>query len=1068
MASTATRQSWTHRDVPVPHNLVIGGVQSSLKIPTNERPTDAWRKSLILLAKRRHDRIVETANASVTDSAKWATCIASVEGTPFVAIGSAARANNLFILENTASSKFSSNGNHNDMESQSPFQLRSAFTAPNPIYSMSISGSNLLTGGPNGRAQLFELNQSELGQKGRGLTHLSEIVLESTKLEDMRLAPPGTMICTLRLHCVEFAPTPPRSDESRVEPTDRFLATVGRRLFVYDLKTNQVHASVNAGEDAVQVASWSPHFPLSLICTGGIDRAVGVWDARLIGKNTDEALVWKVSRAHEGAVTDVRFNPFIPYWMASAGEDAVVKLWDLRYVKHPVGRIDGHCQSIQSLAWSNTHCEILTTASSDRSWRAWSFAPDVSTARETYDDIFIGCPGSEWGNLANADAQPHVVAGARLIGEWGSGYTAPVIKVVPSKSHIDTFYALSAVGEVKSHTILGEVFEPVIPHRFDPIHDGAAHDVERSIYVRDMSTAYSDVVSLCRAARREGRLLAPKEQELLDLCTPRSAIEPTTWNIPPPSSEEFRTAGEDAVERLRRELEMWTYFLPPGFGEVMAVSGMLKQKLRLEYEMALLRCNIISDVLKGGWETLVKAEKMICKGMEMDPYYVNGKTLQLFVRSILPHDLVKGLTLGLKLAEIVEDTPSRSFADTAETIGIMLFPTTYDDARWLPAADTADSDHPLAFSRTKILAEYVEKLLLEDIKDLESGQGPDQEANSASTSAVGLEGANKGKVSTMDRSVKVTGDRRRLLAGISGKALPGERKCLSLRALAEDPGLVLPMVRMEIRFAKAIFNRTIVPYDEVIKIFESPDAEAQDSDASGTGDKRPASERTISAYANQVYLDALLEHERWVDYFAVCFDLIALYVAHDFSRLLVTHADTMALPQLKSYIDERYQVATAKLAQALQLPSTSADAAREILTSGMGVLKEALVLLVKVGASFFKLGNVEREGVDKMRGTVLKIFSQLSGSLFRTLDVIERMLGAGGLREAAQNAQSAIKDAAQALGPTARKTPGSGAVPPAGAVASPAGEITLEVTSLIEQLGKVGRTEVGANIGSGV
>lgn len=75
--------------------------------------------------------------------------------------------------------------------------------------------------------------------------------------------------------------------------------------------------------------------------------------------------------AHKGAVTDVRFNPFVPFWMASCGncasifqcsfissysrgscskgEDAVVKLWDLRYLAHPVGHIDSHYQGIHSV-----------------------------------------------------------------------------------------------------------------------------------------------------------------------------------------------------------------------------------------------------------------------------------------------------------------------------------------------------------------------------------------------------------------------------------------------------------------------------------------------------------------------------------------------------------------------------------------------------------------------------------------------------------------------------------------------------------------------------------------------
>lgn len=73
------------------------------------------------------------------------------------------------------------------------------------------------------------------------------------------------------------------------------------------------------------------------------------------------------------------------------------------------------------------HCEILATASADRSWRAWSFSPDVTTAREASPNTFVGCPGTEWGRSAYADFRTDVAIGARLIGEW-TEYTAPIIK----------------------------------------------------------------------------------------------------------------------------------------------------------------------------------------------------------------------------------------------------------------------------------------------------------------------------------------------------------------------------------------------------------------------------------------------------------------------------------------------------------------------------------------------------------------------------------------------------------------------------------------------------------------
>ena len=57
-------------------------------------------------------------------------------------------------------------------------QLKSAFTAPDPIYGMDISGTLLATAGPNACVQLLELDYDGIGQKGKGLSHILECTLE--------------------------------------------------------------------------------------------------------------------------------------------------------------------------------------------------------------------------------------------------------------------------------------------------------------------------------------------------------------------------------------------------------------------------------------------------------------------------------------------------------------------------------------------------------------------------------------------------------------------------------------------------------------------------------------------------------------------------------------------------------------------------------------------------------------------------------------------------------------------------------------------------------------------------
>lgn len=79
------------------------------------------------------------------------------------------------------------------------------------------------------------------------------------------------------------------------------------------------------GLDTLYNASFSPHSS-SLICTGGTDKTISILDTRMISKNS-KSTVLSYGGAHEAAITDTKFNQFIPYWMASAAEDGVVKVY---------------------------------------------------------------------------------------------------------------------------------------------------------------------------------------------------------------------------------------------------------------------------------------------------------------------------------------------------------------------------------------------------------------------------------------------------------------------------------------------------------------------------------------------------------------------------------------------------------------------------------------------------------------------------------------------------------------------------------------------------------------------
>ncbi|KAJ3099377.1 hypothetical protein HDU97_003250 [Phlyctochytrium planicorne] len=1092
-------------------------------------PSDSWRETIQLVAKRNAKKTVETTSTTLSDSAKWATSIQAFETGPFVAIGSASESSNLFIVENITS------------ESQPTgraLTLRSVFTAPKPIYSLSVMGNRLITAGPNSRVQIFSLNTKELSQRGKGLDHLSECTIGHGKLEELKLSPPGVKSASVRVHYVEFMPL----NGSRAANPTKYLALEGKKVHLWDLEADKIAGTEIVSNDQLMVASWSPHTPHSLLATAGVDHNLYVLDHRQIGADTSKATVWMSERAHGGsnnpAITAVQFSPFVPYWLASAGEDSVVKIWDLRFLRTPACRIDGHYLGVRSMAWSNTHANIIATGSNDFVWRAWAVDSTISVPRVPAKDAFIGCPGTEWGDpsksnvgfgLTGAKAiKSGICVGANGIGEFKSEALSTIVGCAASPTLPNTFYSLSGSGEVFLHKFTDEVFKSVAPQRYIPNNYATEAEIEQAVHSRNLNKAFSSVVNLSRNALATNRTVGRTERLMIELCTAKQPIEPSTWSIPPlvvnrlgdamgslVTTEDNSKVNAEAIAKFRADLDQFSYFLPPSFGLQKQWYDMVPSQCRLEFEMVVLRFNILVDVLKGNWETIVKAEKMICKGMETDPTFMEPDTLKLLIEAVLPNDFIKGISMGIHFAEVIEDLPSiqSRFFELAGLFHLLFFPTVYDQASWLVEPSNLErswKDGRGSQQRQIWLREYLDFLQNKDsdLSPRASMLSPTEASTISLTSNRTRPSISVESIGSRHRpSLAVDPSRGRApsVANI-GKSRLGkltvsvtsptvmeadeaEKIRDAIEAQVTNSKSIIAMARTELALIKCLqksdSNETVA--ENIIQIVTGEDPDTPNEPIGPQPTKAPITgikshyKTTISATSNRLYLDALLTTKRYEEYFQMCFDFVLTYVGFDFSKYALRHAEKEGTPRLKVHVDTLYGTASSHLAEAIALATKTSDSSNSTsvvgvtMTGGTKALREGLGLVAKIGTIMAQTmevkGSLDKEGVEAVAHciTILNsLLGQLSTSMFKILEAMERMLGKTGTAGAyARDAASlTIEDIRQACKGFQRPTDGKTRAFSAGLSAATGASVRdsasgnafmEEVFSVVDKLAKVAK-----------
>ncbi|KAF9167803.1 hypothetical protein DFQ26_002997 [Actinomortierella ambigua] len=223
-----------------------------------------------------------------------------------------------------------------------------------------------------------------------------------------------------------------------------------------------------------------------------MDRQLRIMDWRQ-GSGDSEATL--LAEAHRGPIRDIQWSPYIPYWLASCGDDGQIKVWDLRFQSRAMVELGEYGQGFyQSLAWSNTHCDIISSSSRDRAFQVWKLGIQWSLDE---DEFVAGSgtgatrPGSSrmrplsGGHLASPSSNSNSISSSSAA---TAAMTLELAKLGTMRRSAAEISSLSAASHSMSH----------LPHyqgvgyNSSKVASGSHHKVVKGTQVaivRDMSDA---------------------------------------------------------------------------------------------------------------------------------------------------------------------------------------------------------------------------------------------------------------------------------------------------------------------------------------------------------------------------------------------------------------------------------------------------------------------------------------------------------------------------------------------------------------------------------------------------
>lgn len=389
------------------------------------------------------------------------------------------------------------------------------------------------------------------------------------------------------------------------------------------------HRALSAATDAVSG---------TLCAVGSSDASLVILDYRALARSRGAAVAAKIPQAHGGAVKSVQWHPHVPHWLASAGEDGKVLVWDSRQMRSHVAS-SSITAPVVAVSWARSHSELLASVAVDGSASLWNFRLQPSARRVAYAD-------------------PLTRTGRPLLSSVGW-----LMEDVPVLCCVD------AGGSVSYAALSQELLRPL------SVTSGKEDAICKLLYVRDLPVAFELIVERAQLLISNGK--HEDALELVQMCYPRG----------------ISSNSNDPVAPFLEDMRSMSMFLPPNFPIPSKANASLRAIKRLRMTLLLHQMKV-----KESWKEAFAATDEICNFIKKppkrpeDPPVLPVDVIKDVVAMVLRHHYLSGLTMGCKLLRSV---PEDHFGRFSALTRLLLSPTVFDGFSGGVSNSSTDLDYVL-------------------------------------------------------------------------------------------------------------------------------------------------------------------------------------------------------------------------------------------------------------------------------------------------------------------------------------------------------------------------------------